>query len=510
MTASEDQHESTAGISRRDLLGRSAATGLGIVLVGSVDTLFGAGTADAHEASRNGRTGRGGGEAGYGPLIDDPAGILALPEGFSYTIIAQTGVTLMDDGSPTPADPDGSASFPLRDGGAVLVTNHEVGGDEENPVPRLEGFVYDEGAGGGTTNIEVDHDGKRVREYVSLAGTVDNCAGGKTPWDTWLTCEETEDVAGDEGSYGPLTQPHGYVFEVDPYDADENRNPKPIKALGRYAHEAVVVDPRAGRLYLTEDASDPYGLLYRYTPPRGFRLGKGALKELGDTDGTLEAMKAYDRRGQHVPDLSVAEEIGTTYSVEWVAVEDRDARTTPVREQFADEEITRSQKLEGMWWDHGGAYFTASYARTTEDDAEQESAASHDGQVWFLDPRKETIELTLRFAYTREDQDGDPDGPDNITVSPFGGVMIAEDGEGAQHLVGATRKGGPFFFARNDTEAQSEFTGPNFSPDQRILFANIQGDGSSPAEGEEGTDEGADPANPGYVFAITGPFRHQR
>jgi secreted PhoX family phosphatase len=86
--------------------------------------------------------------------------------------------------------------------------------------------------------------------------------------------------------------------------------------------------------------------------------------------------------------------------------------------------------------------------------------------------------------------------------------MVAEDGEGAQHLVGATDDGEAFFFARNETVAQSEFTGPNFSHDKKILFANIQGDGSA-GEGAEGPNEGTDPS-PGYVFAITGPFRHQR
>ncbi|MEA2142986.1 MAG: uncharacterized protein QOI64_1416, partial [Solirubrobacteraceae bacterium] len=105
-------------------------------------------------------------------------------------------------------------------------------------------------------------------------------------------------------------------------------------------------------------------------------------------------------------------------------------------------------------------------------------------------PLDETIELKLRFAYTPLDQDNDPDGPDNITVSAYGGLMIAEDGEGKSHLVGATEDGKPFFFARNDHPDDSEFTGPTFSRDKRTLFANIQ--------------------SPGHVFAITGPFRRQR
>ena len=484
------------GHSRRNFLTRSAATGLGIALVGNVGTLFGANPALATP---------GHGAVGYGPLVPDPKGILSLPEGFSYKIIAESGVTELDSGQPTPADPDGTANFPRPDGGSILVNNHEVGGTEENPVPAIAGLTYDPGAGGGTTNIEVDADGNRIREYVSLAGTHNNCAGGSTPWGTWLTGEETEAVEGAPGSYGPLTKRHGYVFEVDPHDQAANADPKPLKALGRFAHEAVVVDPETFELYLTEDASEPNGLFYRYTPPaEALPLGKGSLRALGDTDGVLEALRATDR-GVHVADLSVATEIGTRYEVGWVSVPDRDAAEVPIRSQVFDQPITRSHKLEGMWWDEEeeGAYFTASFARN-----EDGSVLSHDGQVWFLDPRKGTIELRLRFAYTPADEDGDVDGPDNITVSPFGGVMVAEDGEGAQHLVGATDDGAAFFFARNETVAQSEFTGPNFSHDKKILFANIQGDGSGMGEGAAGPNEGTDPA-PGYVFAITGPFREQ-
>jgi hypothetical protein len=110
--------------------------------------------------------------------------------------------------------------------------------------------------------------------------------------------------------------------------------------------------------------------------------------------------------GAHVPDLSVATTPSTKYRAEWVAVPDRDAKLLS----------TRSRKLEGMWWGGGGAYFVCSFARFTDG-----SAAQHDGQVWFLDPLGETLELKLHFAYTPLDQDGDPDGPDNITVSAYGG-----------------------------------------------------------------------------------------
>ena len=471
METTSQRQPDDGGLSRRSMLERSAA-GVGIALTGGVSGLFGS-EAVAH------RGGHPRPPAGYGPLVQDPGGLLSLPEGFSYEIVAQSGVTKLESGEPTPSDPDGTASFPRKHGGAVLVNNHEVDGSEAFPVPHIEGLVYDPAAKGGTTNIEVDSQGRRIRQYVSLAGTSTNCAGGKSPWGTWLTCEETERLTGQ-------TKPHGYVFEVDPYDQGANRDPKPIKALGRYAHEAVVVDPHDGTIYLTEDAGTPNGLLYRWTPPRSaLPLGKGVLKKLADDAGKLEAMKATSRRGKHVKDLSVATQHGTTYDIEWVAVPDRDAATVSTRKQFTDDQITRSRKLEGMWWGDGGAYFVCSFARFTDG-----SAAQHDGQIWFLDPDEHTIELKLHFVYTPGDQDEDEDGPDNITVSAYGGLIIAEDGEGKQHLVGSTEDGETFFFARNEDPGNAEFTGPTFSPDRKVLFANVQ--------------------EPGYVYAIRGPFRKQR
>lgn len=450
------------GVSRRALLTRSATAGLGIVLTGGLPGLFG--TARAHAGRR---------DIGYGPLVPDPAGILSLPAGFSYAIVAQAGVTLLDSGEPTPSDADGTASFARRGAsGSVLVNNHEIGGGEPFEVPHLHGLVYDDLAGGGTTTIEVDGNANRVREYVSLAGTHNNCAGGRTPWETWLTCEETEAILG---------RPHGYVFEVDPHDHDANRDPQPIRALGRYAHESVAVDPHQGRMYLTEDAADPNGLLYRWTPPAtALPLGKGSLRALADDAGELEALQAFTTGGAFVPDLSVVSEPGTTLRTRWLPVPDRHATTVSTRRQLA--QITRSRKLEGTWWGDGGAYVVASFARSSDG-----SAAQHDGQVWFVDPQKHTIELKLHFAYTPSEQDGDPDGPDNITVSPYGGVIIAEDGDGVNHLLAATHDGDVYFLARNELPGNSEFTGPTFSRDRRTLFANVQ--------------------SPGYVFAIRGPFR---
>jgi len=277
---------------------------------------------------------------------------------------------------------------------------------------------------------------------------------------------------------------------VDPFDREANKNPQPIKALGRFEHEAVAVDPHRGHIYLTEDASTPTGLLYRWEPPKGYRGRKGALRRLGPTDGVLAALKASDRAGKHVADLSLVTVPGTVLKVEWKAIPDRDARTTPTRKQLLDTEITRSKKLEGAWWGDGGAYIVSSFSRETDNPG---VSKVHDGQIWFYDPKRSTITLKLLFGKNPDPAvDGAFDGPDNVSVSPYGGVILAEDGEGIQHLVGATDSGRTLPVARNDFSDATknvEFTGPVYSLDGKILFANIQ--------------------EPGYMFAITGPWRRQ-
>ncbi|MGH3927899.1 MAG: alkaline phosphatase PhoX, partial [Pseudonocardiaceae bacterium] len=214
-------------LSRRGFLQRATATSAGVVLVGAGEILLTAPNGLAAPRA-----------AGYGPLLPDPAGRLALPEGFRYKIVTEAGRTLLESGQPTPSKHDGTGAFRSRGGGTVLVNNHEIGdafGTTPFPVPLIDGLVYDPGSAGGCTVIETDRDGNRIREYVGIAGTSTNCAGGITPWDTWLTCEETEDRAGSEGR----TKDHGYVFDVDPFDQEANRDPQPIKALGRFAHEAA-------------------------------------------------------------------------------------------------------------------------------------------------------------------------------------------------------------------------------------------------------------------------------
>jgi len=446
---------------RRHLLKASAAAGLtlGTGLIEGLKFGLPAGAATA---------GGNGSGKGFGPLQPDPAGILDLPEGFHYKVVTQAGRPLEGQAAGVvPGRQDGTASFDGPRGGVYIVQNHEQGTSADHPAVAAAELTYDPGAVGGTTTLQLDRHNDIVSQYVSLAGTNNNCAGGATPWGTWLTCEETEAKAG-----GALTKNHGFVFEVSPYKPSANVNPTPLTGLGRFAHEAVAVDPRRGHVYLTEDASGPNGLLYRFTPAQlpnrlhSLRAG-----------GTLEAF--FSPAG---PDLSVFDVIGTSIPVQWKPVPDPSAAATSIRKQFGLTDVTRSRKYEGMWWGNGRAYIVCSFARLSDG-----SAAEHDGQVWSLDPRSQTLTLEAYFPVNADPEGAGadlPDGPDNITVNPWGGLVIAEDGNGTQHLVGI-KDGVPSLLARNAVSG-SEFTGVNFSPDRHTLFANVQ-------------DEG-------YVFAITGPF----
>jgi len=231
-------------LSRRQLIGRTGAIGMGAVALG-----LGVSEADPAVARPPERRTRG---RLFPPLQAAPGALLALPEGFSYEVVAEAGVTDLEDGmgnviGTTPGNADGTGVFTTRDG-YRLVQNHERGPGASGPVPRVVGTVYDDAAGnaGGCTVLEVDRDGSRRSEWVGISGTISNCAGGVTPWGSWLTCEETEAKAGSRVGGHTLARDHGYVFEVFP-DAPETQVSSPIKAWGRYAHEAVVVAPTAAR-----------------------------------------------------------------------------------------------------------------------------------------------------------------------------------------------------------------------------------------------------------------------
>ncbi|WP_187645462.1 alkaline phosphatase PhoX [Streptomyces sp. TRM49041] len=451
---------------RRHVLARTGSALAGIAFSGAVSELF-AGTASAatHTGTR-----------GYGPLVPDPAGLLDLPRGFRYRVLSREGHPLRSGEGKVPGRHDGMAAFAGRHGRVHLVRNHENRATAALGVPAVAGLTYDPAARGGCTALTLDAWGGVLEERVALAGTAVNCAGGSTPWNTWLTCEETEDLAGTDG----YTEDHGYVFEVDP--ADPRRGGAlPLTAMGRFQHEAVAVDPLRGVVYETEDAFDrPFGLFYRFLPDRPLG-GPGSLR----AGGALEAMRVPG-----VPDLSAVQEPGACFDgVAWVPVPDSQARRTPIRLQdFGPKGITHAQKLEGCYWGGLSVYFVSSFAR-----ASAGSAADHYGQVWRYDPYRCRLTLVVVFGPDTDVQ-LPGESPDNICLAPGGGLMVCEDGGGAQHVYGLTRSGEVFPMARNaqntgteDAPEWGEFAGVAFSPDGRTMYLNCYA--------------------PGTTFAVTGPWR---
>ncbi|MDE0103395.1 MAG: DUF839 domain-containing protein [Bryobacterales bacterium] len=406
---------------------------------------------------------------GYGPLRpvrDETTGLelLHLPPGFRYLTFGWTGDPL-DDGSPTPGAHDGMAAFAGAGSRVRLVRNHEIrAGKAFAGEP-----VYDGQAGGGTTTIEFDaSSGAAGSAWPSLAGTAVNCAGGPTPWGSWLSCEETVDGPGGEHGFGLA---HGYVFEVP---ADGIGSPEPYRAMGRFVHEAVAVDPESGIVYETEDRREAG--FYRFLPDRPGRLAAG---------GRLEMLALSDRSGA---DTRKGQRAGIWESVRWIPIEDPDPHpieTGSVRAQGLRQGAATFARLEGTWSGNGRVYVVS----TNGGDAEA-------GQVWEYDPASERIRLLFESPAAEV-----LDMPDNICVSPRGGLVLCEDGDGEDYVRGLTTDGEIFPFAKNNIVLagnrnglegdfrDSEFAGATFSPDGKWLFFNAQ--------------------RPGITFAVTGPWDDQ-
>ncbi|MFI9191444.1 alkaline phosphatase PhoX [Streptomyces californicus] len=446
---------------RRQVLAGSGAAAA-IAFTGAFSELF-AGTAAAR------------GHDGYGPLVPDPDGLLDLPKGFRYRVLSREGDPLRSGEGRVPSNHDGMTALQGRHGRVHLVRNHENRHTAAIGVPTVAGLTYDPAAKGGCTTLELDGRNKVLGERVAIAGTAVNCAGGPTPWRTWLTCEETEDRAGTNG----YTKDHGFIFEVD--GADPRRTGAvPLTAMGRFQHEAIAVDPKSGIVYETEDAFDrPFGLFYRFLPEKPLG-GTGSLR----AGGALEAMRVPG-----VPDLSAVQETGESFDrIEWVPVPDPLARETPIRFQdFGRKGITHAQKLEGCYWGESSVYFVSSFARSDEG-----SAADHYGQVWRYEPKKRRLTLVVLFGPDTDIQ-LPGESPDNICLAADGGLMVCEDGGGAQHVLGVTRRGEVYPMARGrqnigtpEEPEWGEFAGVTFSPDGSTMYVNCY--------------------TPGTTFAVTGPW----
>ncbi len=455
---------------RRDFLRQATRVAGGAVLAPSLQGLIAcASPAPASRDSASVPRRAGPGDGGYGDL--QPAGAeLALPVGFAYTVLSTAGKP-MSDGTPTPNAFDGMAAFALPDGNVRLIRNHE---NRDNPLSaRVKGDparAYDPRGGGGCTSLEVrlasDGSATLVRDFMSLNGTILNCAGGPTPWGSWLSCEETTD-----GPAQGWSVQHGYIFEV-PVSAEDEVEAVPLKAMGRFVHEAVAVDPATGIVYETEDRL--LAGFYRFTPTQ-----RGVLR----AGGRLQMLAIEGRRNV---DLARGQRVGARLPVVWVDIDDPDRNSVwdsmGVFAQGYDRGGARFSRLEGCWYGDRSIYFHA----TNGGDAGL-------GQVWQYRPTEtEAGELTLVFESPSVDV---LDSPDNITVSPRGGIVICEDGQSGNFIRGLTPDGRIFDLARNLLN-NDEFAGACFSPDGQTLFLNSMG---------STTDAGP---SQGKTFAIWGPWQN--
>ena len=486
---------------RRAFIARGAALAGGTVLSSAALERLRSRSALASMASDQGY--------GYGPpaRMPDQHGrfVLALPAGFSYVTFGEIG-SPMSDGTPTPLALDGMAAFPGPHGTVRLIRNHE----DRNPpgagsVRADPSAMYDPAAGGGTTTLDYDPRSRRlVRSFVSLAGTTINCAGGfGLRQRSWLTGEET--IAGPESS--AFQQRHGYLFEVPlargPRDAPRS---EPLKAMGRFAHEAAATDERTGIVYETEDPGTGRGAgFYRFLPrdPRHLAAG-GRLQILG-----LRHRPQYDAREGQTP--------GRPLQVRWIDVphpdpayanDDDPAGTFQQGWRLG---ATKFNRLEGCWYDDGSVYFVSTSGGDVKNgDVNADGYEEGYGQVWeYRAHGRSDGHLILHY----ESPGGEVlDSPDNLTVTPRGGLMVCEDDASSDsdldprapgivdvnRLIGISSRGEAFVFAVN-TFSGSELAGVCFSPDGRTLFVNLYGDS---------TGTPADHAGEGMTCAITGPWRH--
>lgn len=408
----------------------------------------------------------------YGPVMpvnDEVTGLplLQLPAGFKYWSYGWTGMT-MKDGVATPSMHDGMGVVAAQGNTIALVRNHEIrgaGSAVKSPA------VYDQRGSGGCSNLLFDAlNGRWLASYMSISGTSTNCAGGITPWGTWLTCEETTDT------YNGVT--HGWIFEVPGFG---NAKPVPIKAMGRRAHEATATDPVTGYVYITEDAGTSSGF-YRYRPNTYGKLLDG---------GVLEMLKV-----KNIPQANLVGSYpdGTTWDVEWVTIDQPEVINPRNYTQGFNKGAARFARLEGCWYDTGLVYFTSTSGGIVSG-----------GQVFHYDPRRETLSL----IFESRNNTHHPVMPDNMTISPRGGILLCEDRGGISRLMGLSQAGDVFEFGRNNMVLSETDvavihnlfpgTAGRINPNDYIgaetcgacfydrwLFVNIQ--------------------TPGVTFAITGPW----
>jgi hypothetical protein len=419
---------------------------------------------------------------GYGRLIEDPRRVLDLPPGFSSRIISHAGET-MSDGFLVPDKADGMACFGLGAGKVALVRNHELKPEDwlrgptggmaflEDRLRRLPAFGTDaEGRTlpGGTTTIVYDlASGRTERQYLSLAGTAVNCAGGPTPRGSWLSCEETVLRKG-EG----VVRDHGWVFEV-PAAASGLADPVPLTGMGRFRHEAAAIDPRTGIVYLTEDRDE--SLFYRFLPASPAELAKGGrLQALGFADSPEGA----DSRNWNGRRLAV----GQWERARWIDVDGADNPRDDLRLRGHRAGAAIFARGEGIHVGNAELYFCCT-----------SGGAAKIGQVMRYAPSRfegqagEAAEPGKLQLFVESADSALLDYGDNLTVAPWGHLIVCEDRTGGpteNYLRGITPGGQVYTLARHPGE--TELAGACFSPDGHTLFLNLYA--------------------PARTLAITGPW----
>ena len=386
----------------------------------------------------------------YGALQPDPEGLLDLPENFIYRVIYSLG-DRMSDGASVPDKADGMGCFDLGDGQLALVRNHELVSTDDSGGAFAMGFGSKDGGfvPGGTTHVILDAKTLTVSDqFRSLGGTIRNCSGGVTPWNTWLTCEESTTGPGREFGEG-LVKNHGWVFEV-PANARGLIAPEPLYALGRFNHEAACVDPETGFVYLTEDRDD--SVLYRFIPKQSDQLAMG---------GRLQAMQVVD-----APDLrnwsAASLRPGGVSAVNWLDLDDVESPNDDLRHRARAKGASLIARGEGIHMAQGEAYICST-----------SGGAARLGQILRLHlsdtGEQDRLELFFESVSTRQFNFGD-----NLTVAPNGHLVVCEDQYTEKvdnFLRGITPEGHAYPLAR--LRLQTELAGACFSPDGTTLFVNV-------------------------------------
>lgn len=421
-------------------------------------------------------------------LVADPDEMLDLPEGFHHRIVSRVGTT-MSDGLKVPPAHDGMAAFAGDDGRVIIVCNHEMppshtkhsafGRDFEDLPAATRDRIYDAGGGrtpgvgGTTTSIYNPATGETERQYLSLGGTELNCAGGPTPWGSWLSCEETFAGPGTGLMNARLVtreQRHGYVFEV-PARSTGLVKAEPIKAMGRFEHEACAVHEATGIVYMTEDRH--HSLFYRYLPNVKGELHKGGqLQALAIRGAPSTATHNWNSSGQIAQNEPL--------EAEWIDLDNVDPEENDLRLRGAASGAATFARGEGLT--RAGDRFA--FACTI-------GGPSRLGQIWSYTPspfegsdREAEAPATLTLI-VEATETSLLRNCDNMTMAPWGDLVVCEDTAGRCGIVGVREDGSQYAIADN-AYSDSELAGVCFAPDGKTLFVNVQ--------------------YPGTTLAISGPF----